>query len=73
MTFNHSCDVMMTSFIFEEGTGTARYLGSSILNLYKCIQFYFKVEEIDIIVMEKQWSVYDRMFTKRKNFPATAI
>ena len=53
MTYNHSSDVMMTSFIFEEGTGTARYHGSSILNLYKCIQFYFKAEEIEVIVMEK--------------------
>ena len=53
MTFNHSSDVMMTSFIFEEGTVTARHLGSSILDLYKCIQCYFKPEEIQVIVMEK--------------------
>ena len=68
MTFNHSCDVMMTSFIFEERTGDARYLGSSILNLYKCIQFYFKPEEIEVIVMEKQWSVYNNVYEAKNIF-----
>ena len=53
MTYNHSSDVIMTSFIFEEGTGTVRHHWSSILNIYKCIQFYFKPEEIEVIGTEE--------------------
>ena len=65
MTYNHNSDVIMTSFIFEEGTGIARHHGSSILNLHKCIQFYLNPEEIEVIGMEKL--IYIRMFMKRKN------
>ena len=32
MTFNNSSNVMMTSFMVKEGSGTVHHLGSAILN-----------------------------------------
>ena len=39
MTFNTSSDVMMTSFMVKEGSGTIRHLGSAIFNFSNVSNF----------------------------------